>query len=211
MTISQEIVVTKQGRTPLLTEEVKHQSAIHHQNQNQECALCFGLSNPAFPITMRLVNTTWYRGFFGSVEMREKLIGIKSSESQPTRKNSLADKVIALKICLFRCEVGIYFGTSLASIPRALKVYQVIDSFDLFIVFMCHKGDMEGVQVALANGIIHPYATDRLGWTLLTVRDSCKLTLISAEVCSVGRGVLSARIVLVLPEIGFRSRSGLRI
>ena len=79
---------------------------------------------------------------------------------------------MALKVRFLRREVEIYFGTSLASIPRALKVYQIIESFDPSIQSMCREGDLDGIQVGLANGSIYPYATDEYGWTLLSVRTS---------------------------------------
>ena len=65
----QEMVVTNQVRPPIFTAEAKQQSAIHHKQQDQERALDFGLSKQGLPISTRLENTIWYRGFFGSVAM----------------------------------------------------------------------------------------------------------------------------------------------
>ena len=103
-------------------------------------------------------------------------------------------------------QMEIYFGTSLASIPRALRVYQIVKT-DLSLVEMCYEGDLEGIQAAFANGSISPYAADEDGWSLLTVRTSCKLTHVNAELCSDCCVLLPARVVFVSSEIGFRSRS----
>ena len=166
------MVVTNQVRTPLLAKEVTQKSAILNKPQSQERALDCGLSSLLCPMSTRLVNSVWYHGLFGSVTLKEKYIRVRSSSSRSIRSFPATDKVMALRISLLRREVEIYFGTGLASIPRALRVYPIVESFDRSIKSMCHKGDLEGIQEGIANGSIYPYATDQYGWTLLNVGTS---------------------------------------
>lgn len=62
----------------------------------------------------------------------------------------------------------LYFGVSFASIPRALRVYQIIE-YHAPIFKMCRNGDLEGVQNEFANGTISPFIVNGEGFTLLHV------------------------------------------
>ena len=74
-----------------------------------------------------------------------------------------------------KCEVDVYFGASLARIPRALRIYHFIE-FDDSIWSMFREGDLERIQAAFADGSIDPFATTQRGLTLLSVSVSCKVT-----------------------------------
>ena len=206
MAISQQMVVKKQVHTPIFSDQVKQQCAVLDIYQNRERTFDFGLSNPALPMSTRLVNTTWYQGFLGSVVMREKSLSVKTLSSRSVRKSLLTEKVMALKIWLLKSEVEIYFGTSLTSVPRALKVYQLVE-FDSFIWDMCRNSDLEGFQAAFTNGRLSPFVIDQSGQTLLYVRTSCKLKVVNAEDYPACFDFISTSIVFLLSKIGLRSRS----
>lgn len=143
-------------------------SGIQYTQQYEERALAPATSSSAFHITSKERDTIWYRGVFGSVAMREKWISTSTSGSRTVGKPISAKKVLTMTSPFLRRTVELYFGASFASIPRALRVYQIIE-YDAPIFDKCRDGDLEGIQNEFANGTISPFVVDQFGRTLLHV------------------------------------------
>lgn len=137
--------------------------------QNENRAFISTSSNSALHITSKEQNTIWYRGVFGAVAIREKWINTRRIGSHTNGKTVSTQKVLTLTSPFLRRAVELYFGTTFASVPRALRVYQMVN-WGAPIFGMCESGDLDGIQNEFANGTISPFVVDKSGWTLLHVK-----------------------------------------
>ncbi len=148
-------------------------SETEYAQQYEELAVTPAKSISSLHITSKEQKTIWYRGVFGSITAQEKWIRTSISGSRTVGKPVPAKKVLTMTSPFLKRAVELYFGASFASVPRALRVYQIINRrapiFD-----MCRNGDLEGVQNELANGTVSPFVVDKYGWTLLHVIFSVK-------------------------------------
>lgn len=136
--------------------------------QDEDRAVVSTSSASAFHITSKEQNTVWYRGVFGLIAIREKRISTRRLGSRIDGKPVSTQKILTVTTPFLRRAVELYFGASLVSLPRALRVYQLVD-MDAPIWDMCRKGDLDGIQDGFANGSFFPFVVDNLGWTLLHV------------------------------------------
>ncbi len=144
-----------------------------YAQQYEELAVTPAKSNSSLHITSKEQKTIWYRGVFGSVTLQERWIRTSISDSRTVGKPVPAKKVLTMTSPFLRHTFEFYFGASFASVPRALRVYQIIN-YRAPILGMCRNGDLEGVQNELANGTVSPFVVDETGWTLLHVISSVK-------------------------------------
>lgn len=141
-------------------------SSIQYTQQKDEQLVAPGSSNSALHITSKEQTTIWYRGVFGLIATQEKWISTSRSASRTAGKPVLAKRVLTITSPFLGLMVELYFGLSFASIPRTLRVYQIMES-GATIFKMCCVGDLEGIQNEFANGTISPFVVDELGKTLL--------------------------------------------
>lgn len=147
---------------------VTPRSRLQYTQQNEERALAPATSSSSLRITSKEQNIIWYRGVFGFVATREKWVSTSKSGSRTVGKRISAKKVLRMASPFLGRAVELYFGASFASVPRALRVYQIIER-DAPIFDMCWNGDLEGIQNEFAKGTICPFVVDKYGWTLLHV------------------------------------------
>ena len=136
--------------------------------QNENRSEVSNSSGSALHITSKELNTIWYRGIFGHVAIREKWIRTRRLGSRTDGKPVPAQKVLTVTSPFLMRAFELYFGTSFASVPRALRMYQLVD-FHAPIWEMCSKGDLDGIQDEFANGRFYPFVVTELGRTLLHV------------------------------------------
>lgn len=137
--------------------------------QNENRAGISTSSGSALRIASKQQNTYWYQGVFGVVTIREKWISTRRLGSRADGKPVPAQKVLTVISPFLRRAFELYFDTSFSSVPRALRVYQMVNS-DAPIFTMCREGDIDGVQTAIANGTYSPFIVDHQGGrTLLHV------------------------------------------
>lgn len=141
-------------------------SGIQYTQQKDEQLVAPGLSNSALHITSKEQTTIWYRGVFGVIATQEKWITTRRPDSRIVRKPVPAKRVLTITSPFLGRVVELYFGVSFASIPRALRVYQIME-LDAPIFNMCSYGDLEGIQNEFANGTISPFVVNDYGKTLL--------------------------------------------
>lgn len=154
-------------------------SGIQYTQQKTEQLVAPGSSNSALHITSKEQTTIWYRGVFGVIATQEKWISSSRSASRTAGKPVPAKRVLTITSPFLGRVVELYFGVSFASIPRALRVYQIME-FDAPIIDMCLSGDLEGIQNEFANGTISPFVVDDCGNTLL----HHAVYLVQPEMCS---------------------------
>lgn len=119
--------------------------------------------------------TSSYEGF-GSFKVHTDTIGVANTHPRFSQKRVITENVVSITSPLLKRAVDLYFGSRFASIPRALRIYHVID-WDAPIFDMCRLGDLEGVQTALTDSDISPLVRDADGATLLHVSSSHKFFL----------------------------------
>ena len=162
---------------PVLIKEdglsIAPKSEVEYTQECEELAVTPAKSSSALHINTNEQRTIWYRGVFGHVATRETWIRTSKSDSRTVRKPIPAKKVLMMTSPFLRRAVELYFGASFASVPRALRVYSIID-YNAPILEMCGNGDLEGVQIELANGTVSPFVLNDYGWTLLHVIFSVK-------------------------------------
>ena len=162
---------------PVFTKEASlsnvPKSETEYTQQYEELAVTPAKSTSTLHITSKEQNTIWYEGVFGSVATRETWIRTSKSDSRTVGKPVPAKKVLKMTSPFLRRTVELYFGASFASVPRALRVYQII-SRGALIFGMCKRGNLEGIQNELANGTVSPFVVDHDGQTLLHVLVSVK-------------------------------------
>lgn len=162
------VFIKEEGRS------IAPKSEVEYTQQYEELAVTPAKSSSALHITPNEQNTTWYQGRFGYVATQEKWIRTSKSGSRTVGKLVPAKKVLTMTSPFLKRAVEFYFGASFASVPRALRVYQIIDD-DAPIFGMCSGGDLEGFQNQLANGTVSPFVVNEYGgWTLLHVISSVK-------------------------------------
>ena len=113
-----------------------------------------------------------YQGFFGAVSIYSKKTGICRAASLPGQ-HLIQENLVTLTMPFLRRVVDIFFGTSLASIPRSLRVYQIVESALIFD--MCRKGNLRGLQEMLAIDGASPFVVDGNGLTMLHVSYTHKI------------------------------------
>lgn len=133
-----------------------------------EGAVASATSSSALHITSKEQTMLWYRGIFGVVATREKSINTRRIGSHTNGKTVSSHKVLTMTFPFLRRAVEVYFDTTFASVPRALRMYQMVKE-GAPIFDMCENGDLDGIQNKFANGTISPFVVDETGWTLLHV------------------------------------------
>lgn len=154
-------------------------SSIQYTQQKDEQLVAPGSSNSALHITSKEQTTIWYRGVFGVIATQEKWISSSRSASRTAGKPVPAKRVLTITSPFLGRVVELYFGVSFASIPRALRVYQIMERHAP-IFDMCCNGDLEGIQNEFANGTISPFVVDDYGNTLLHLA----VCFVQPEMCS---------------------------
>ena len=148
-------------------------SEVEYTQQYEELPVTPAKSSSALHITSKKQNIMWYRGVFGYIATRETWIRTSKPGSRAVGKPVPAKKVLMMTSPFLKRAVELYFGASFASVPRALRVYHILD-YRSPIFAMCKCGDLEGIQNELANGRVSPFVVDVHGWTLLHVIFSVK-------------------------------------
>ena len=143
-------------------------SNIQYTHQDEKRAVSCATSKSAFHITSKEQNRIWYRGVLGLVTIREKWISTGTRDFRTDGEPVPAEKVLMMKSLFLRRAVELYFGASFAGVPRALRVYQIVER-NAPIFEMCRNGNLEGIQNLLANGAISPFVVTKSGQTMLDV------------------------------------------
>ena len=158
-------------RPVLISEDepsITPRSRFNYKQQDEKHAVASATSSSAFHITSKEQTMLWYRGVFGVVAIREKWINTKRIGSRTNGRTISTQKVLTVTSQFLRRAVELYFGTSFTSVPRALRVYQMVNR-GAPIFQMCGNGDLEGIQDEFANGTFSPFVVNERGWTLLHV------------------------------------------
>lgn len=157
----------------------------------------------SFAMTTRRETISRYYGFWGSMTVKTTLIYL--GDTNTSRRRVITENTVSISSTFLNWAVIFFFGASLASVPRTLRVYRIVHWRD--IVDRSGNGDVKKLQDAFADGILSPFVMTKDGWTLLHVgvfASSDKLMLIS----DLGSCYLfTSRFVFISPEIRIRSRS----
>ena len=158
-------------RPVLISEDelsIAPRSRTQYEQQDEKRAVASARSNSGLQITSKEQTMLWYQGIFGVVAIREKWINTRRIGSRTDGKTVSAQKVLTVTSPFLRRAVELYFGKTFASVPTALRVYQMVNG-DAPIFQMCAHGDLDGIQNEVAKGTFSPFVVDQFGWTLLHV------------------------------------------
>ena len=115
-------------------------------------------------------HSVWYRGSFGSVDIRVKSTSLNTSKSRRTGNRAvLEETAIKIRPPFLRKTLELRLLSSLGHISRTLRTYPILD-FSAPIFKICATGHLRGLQATLSSGTISPFVTDEMGRSLLHVR-----------------------------------------
>jgi len=134
------------------------------------------------------------------IHTKSTSLGGQGSRSE---KQAIREKTVTITSPMMKYTLEMFFGRSFLSVPRALRVYHVID-YRAPIFDMCRIGDLEGVQAAFADGSASPFAVNQWGSTPLYV---CLMSILNhdnAKTHLVRCKIFSPRIVFSIAQTGRR-------
>ena len=140
---------------------------------------------PHMPTTSQDTYTEWYRGIFGSVEIRKRtkhssqLPYLRAFGTQPLAEET----AITIVPSFMRRLLELRLATSLGKVSRTWNVYHVM-AMDSSIFNMCTNGDIGGLQALFSSSGISPFVLDEEGKTLLHVRPLSPIPLQSLNMTS---------------------------
>lgn len=187
MTAIRQLQITthkNRGRAIAINEDslsTKPRSRIQYGQQSGERLVAPPASSSTFDVTSRIQDSIWYKGVFGSVAVQQKWISTNRSGSRTAGKPVPAKRILTITSPILRRALELYFGASFVSVPRALRVYQIIHR-NTPIFTKIRYNDLEGIQNEFSNGTISPFIVDQDGRTLLHVMISvisCRVVLIA--------------------------------
>ena len=118
-------------------------------------------------------HSVWYRGYFGSVDIRVKSTSLSTSKSRRTGNRAVSEeKTIKITPAFLRKTLELRLLSSFGQISRTLKTSPVLEN-GAPIFSICRNGDLGGLQAALSSGTISPFVADEYGWSLLHVSFGC--------------------------------------
>ena len=142
------------------------QSISRYETLSQQC------STHKYPLraNSKETHSVWYRGHFGSVDIRVKSTSLRTSKSRRTGSRAVSEeKIIKIAPAFLRKIIELRLLSSFGQISRTLRTYPILNGtapiFDI-----CRKGDLRCLQTTLSSGTISPFVTDEYGRSLLHVR-----------------------------------------
>ena len=139
-------------------------------DQSREAHVVRRQTRRANSISPLEVRSQVYRGILGNVSVRKKSNFTKGGDdSHVTRRKAVSEeRIIMITPSFAQRGIELRFVSGFGRISRALSTYPVLPSRSP-VFRMCIDGDLEGLQAALSNGRVSPFALHESGHSLLHV------------------------------------------
>ena len=142
------------------------QSVSRYETLSQQC------STHKYPLraNSKETHSVWYRGHFGSVDIRVKSTSLRTSKSRRIGSRAVSEeKIIKITPAFLRKTIELRLLSSFGQISRTLRTYLILQ-VTAPIFHICLSGDLRGLQAALSSGTVSPFVTDTFGRSPLHVR-----------------------------------------